>query len=255
MRHDASVTTSGRTQLGGEHTGWTRLAGTVVLVLMALQGCASIVSGQSQVVSVETPGCDGARCELRNDKGTWFVPVTPGTVTVMRSYNNLQVTCGRGSVQAAPQSVASKTKSMAFGNILFGGIIGAGVDVSTGAAYDYPQLISVPMDCSTDPSSGAPPSAAPRLGATVVGDAAGLRVQAVDAGSPAARAGLLPGDLIVRADGAAVTRPDELARQLAAWRAPASLVLVVQRAGVEATLDVTPDLPTPTPDLPARTAP
>jgi hypothetical protein len=42
-------------------------------------------------------------------------------------------------------TVKSKTKGMAFGNILFGGAIGAGVDAGTGAAYDYPQLISVAM--------------------------------------------------------------------------------------------------------------
>ena len=41
--------------------------------------------------------------------------------------------------------VKSFTKGMAFGNILFGGIIGAGVDISTGAAFDYPSLISVQM--------------------------------------------------------------------------------------------------------------
>lgn len=37
---------------------------------------------------------------------------------------------------------------MAFGNILFGGIIGAGVDASTGAAYDYPSEVILPMQCS-----------------------------------------------------------------------------------------------------------
>lgn len=37
---------------------------------------------------------------------------------------------------------------MAFGNILFGGVIGAGVDMSSGAAYDYPATLSIPMSCS-----------------------------------------------------------------------------------------------------------
>jgi hypothetical protein len=32
---------------------------------------------------------------------------------------------------------------LAFGNILFGGLIGAAVDVGTGAAYDYPSPIIV----------------------------------------------------------------------------------------------------------------
>ena len=41
--------------------------------------------------------------------------------------------------------VKSSTKGMAFGNILLGGFIGAGVDMSTGAAYDYPDILVVDM--------------------------------------------------------------------------------------------------------------
>jgi hypothetical protein len=44
--------------------------------------------------------------------------------------------------------VKSTTKAMAFGNIIFGGLIGVGIDVGTGSAYDYPDLISVPMSSS-----------------------------------------------------------------------------------------------------------
>jgi hypothetical protein len=40
---------------------------------------------------------------------------------------------------------------MAFGNILFGGVIGAGVDVATGAAYDYPAVIEIDMTPITIP--------------------------------------------------------------------------------------------------------
>ena len=41
--------------------------------------------------------------------------------------------------------VESSTKSLAFGNILAGGVIGAAVDMGTGSAYDYPSLITVPI--------------------------------------------------------------------------------------------------------------
>lgn len=41
--------------------------------------------------------------------------------------------------------VKSKTKGRAFGNVLAGGIIGVGVDMGDGAAYDYPTEIVVPM--------------------------------------------------------------------------------------------------------------
>lgn len=44
-------------------------------------------------------------------------------------------------------SVSSSLKAMTFGNIIFGGIIGAGVDAATGAACQYPGVIPVAMDC------------------------------------------------------------------------------------------------------------
>jgi hypothetical protein len=57
---------------------------------------------------------------------------------------------------------------MAFGNILFGGFIGAGVDVATGAAYDYPNLLTV--DLGTPGKPVASPQA--QQAATTAGQAA-----------------------------------------------------------------------------------
>ncbi|MGL4573393.1 MAG: hypothetical protein ACRCV9_01240 [Burkholderiaceae bacterium] len=91
----------------------------------------------------------GAKCELKNDKGSWFVD-TPGSVTVRRSISDMQVACTKAGVEPGNAAFKSSTKAMAFGNILFGGIIGAGVDVATGAAYDYPSLFEIEM------ASGAP---------------------------------------------------------------------------------------------------
>lgn len=44
-------------------------------------------------------------------------------------------------------AIEQSTKAMAAGNIIFGGIIGAGVDVATGAAYDYPAVITNSLEC------------------------------------------------------------------------------------------------------------
>ncbi len=123
----------------------------VIVAAMAaiclLSGCASIVSGVNQSLTVDTPGCGGASCRLTNDKGTWAV-TTPGSVVVHRAYGPLTIVCTKDNVPSATTTVESKTKGMAFGNILFGGVIGGGVDVGTGAAYDYPISIVVPMTCS-----------------------------------------------------------------------------------------------------------
>ena len=122
----------------------TTFAGAVALAL--LSGCASIVSGVNQSVTVDTPGCTAASCKLTNDKGEWAV-TTPGSVTVHRAYGPLSIVCTKEGFPSGTTTANSSTKGMAFGNILFGGIIGAGVDMGTGAAYDYPTSIMVPMTC------------------------------------------------------------------------------------------------------------
>ena len=120
----------------------------IILSTVLLGGCASIVSGANQSLSVDSLNKGSkvaqATCTLTNNKGTWFV-ITPGTVTVHRSYDDLNVKCEKDGLQPGMMTVKSSTKGMAFGNILFGGVIGAGVDAGTGAAYDYPALITVLM--------------------------------------------------------------------------------------------------------------
>ncbi len=127
-------------------------------------GCASIVSGQNQSLSVETLQAgkpfSGAACKLDNDKGSWYV-TTPGSVTVRRSMEAINLRCEKDGMEPGVAAVQSATKGMAFGNILFGGFIGAAVDVGSGAAYDYPVLIQVPMGTLAPLVNLAAPSASP----------------------------------------------------------------------------------------------
>lgn len=120
----------------------------ILASIFVLPGCASIVSGHNQSVSVETrhkgAAIAGANCKLSNDKGAWFV-TTPGSTVVRRSAEDIAVRCEKEGVQPGIASVKSSTKGMAFGNILFGGVVGAGVDIASGAAFDYPPLFSVEM--------------------------------------------------------------------------------------------------------------
>jgi hypothetical protein len=122
----------------------------LVLLGFSLTACASIVSGTSEPLSVETRSLSdgtqlvGATCTMTNDKGTWFVQ-TPGSVTVHRSLADMAIQCSKDGFQPAINTTLSTTKGMAFGNLLFGGLIGTAVDVGSGAAYDYPTLISIMM--------------------------------------------------------------------------------------------------------------
>lgn len=115
---------------------------------LLITSCASVTSGQHQPVSVSTGPVKGATCSLENNKGKWYVNNTPGSVTIQRSYNDMHVTCEKPGYKKVEKNVASSTKAITFGNVIFGvpGLVGAGVDVTSGAAYDYPTDIQLQME-------------------------------------------------------------------------------------------------------------
>ncbi len=135
----------------------------VLLAAVTLSGCASIVSGTTQVVSVETLAqgapVAGASCRLENEKGVYFV-TTPGTVAVRRAHGDMRVKCEKSGVPAGFANIKSSTKGLVAGNILLGGAIGAGVDIASGAAYDYPGMFTVLMNETVVNAVQVPSSAA-----------------------------------------------------------------------------------------------
>lgn len=121
----------------------------MLLALLVVSGCASITGGSAQSVSLQTRDqagneVPGAACELTNNKGKWFLN-TPGSTTIVRSNDDMQVVCNKAGQQPGRASVVSIVKGAMFGNILIGGGIGALIDHTSGAAYEYPSFIQVLM--------------------------------------------------------------------------------------------------------------
>lgn len=142
---------------------------TIVLGLALLvfgSGCASMMGSKEQSISVETvlqgDRLDDAKCRLNNSEGTWFVK-TPGSTTVHKSTSDMNVKCEKAPHRPGMAVVKSSVNGSMFGNILFGGIIGAAVDAGTGAGFNYPSLITVEMG-ETAPATKIPP---PQQGQTV----------------------------------------------------------------------------------------
>lgn len=115
------------------------------LACTALTACASIMEGQTDKVNVSAEGAPGAVCDLKNGRGEARIGV-PSAVEVKKSKTDLEVKC------AEPQSgahgsavVASAIEPWVIGNILFGGLIGLGIDFGTGSAWQYPADIRVAM--------------------------------------------------------------------------------------------------------------
>ena len=140
------------------------------IALLSLAGCASITGTTNQNVSVQTKeptGTElvGASCELGNKKGKWFI-TTPGTVGISRSNDDIQVSCTKDGYLQGKQGVVSDTKGMMFGNIIFGGGIGAIIDHTSGAAYEYPSVIQIVMSRIAKVTDAATPSLMPPVVAT-----------------------------------------------------------------------------------------
>ena len=107
-----------------------------------LNNCASITESKNQSMSVSTGEVTGAMCTLSNSKGSYYVNSTPGSVMVRNACDQLTVTCkkdGYVPANSGAGSIQDKSKGMAWGNVIFGCIIGIAVDRQTGAACTYPQ--------------------------------------------------------------------------------------------------------------------
>ncbi len=111
---------------------------------IALSGCATIVDGVHQSVSVTTTPVEGAKCTLTNSEGTWYL-TSPGSVDVHKTKNDLTVSCAKDGFETGSQVAVSKFGGATFGNIVAGGLIGAGVDAASGANYYYDSPITVPL--------------------------------------------------------------------------------------------------------------
>ncbi|HOY71247.1 MAG TPA: hypothetical protein PL131_11380 [Methylotenera sp.] len=124
-----------------------------VFVALALQtlmtGCASITKDANQPVKVETYSKDnqvvlGAKCTAKNERGEWKAE-TPSAMSIRRSGDNLLISCEKEGHDAGLATVISRANGGMFGNILFGGGIGAIIDHNKGTAYSYPDWIRVIM--------------------------------------------------------------------------------------------------------------
>lgn len=124
---------------------WISLCAIVILTT----GCASITSEKTQSLAVTTLSEDGsliekAQCSLENDKGSWQIE-TPGSVTVRRSAEDIVVKCKKEGVPDGLARGVSRAAGGMWGNIVFGGGIGAIVDHNNGTGYNYPNDLPVKM--------------------------------------------------------------------------------------------------------------
>ncbi len=129
---------------------------------LSFAGCASIIEGDDQQISVTTPGANGANCNLTSPDGTYHISNTPGTVSVGKSKHDIALLCTKTGYENGSAVVPSNFQAWTLGNILLGGfglIVGLGIDATSGAMHEYPSNVIVPM--TKKPTPSAPVSSSP----------------------------------------------------------------------------------------------
>ena len=108
-------------------------------------GCASLVNEDSQEVSVRLM-CGSktvmATYHLQNDKGRWTLS-TPGTTRVVNDNSSLEISCRGQYVPAFTVSAMPMPSVALLGNLFFGGVVGAAVDVYNNTGMKYPENIDI----------------------------------------------------------------------------------------------------------------
>ncbi len=112
----------------------------IVICIRLAVGCASIIHGSSQDINISSSPdeaevwIDGARMGM-----------TPTKVNLKRK-NDYLVTVKKEGYKEATVKIEGSTSAWIIGNVIFGGIIGCGIDFITGGAYDLkPERVDINM--------------------------------------------------------------------------------------------------------------
>lgn len=119
----------------------------VLVAAVANVGCASITQSESQSLALTATYQNkpvDPECHITNDKGSWDT-TAPSNVTVRKSNEDLEVTCKKEGMPNGILKAISRAAGSMFGNIIFGGGIGAIIDHNKGTGYNYPNQLPVKM--------------------------------------------------------------------------------------------------------------
>ena len=125
--------------------GYPHAAGIVAVSLLTA-GCASVVDGATQTITVATAPVSGAACTVSNARGSWSV-VSPGSAVIKKSESVLAIVCKLDGYDDGKFYAAGKmsTASLVGTMLPYVGVISSAVDASTGAVLTYPDSYLVQL--------------------------------------------------------------------------------------------------------------
>ncbi len=110
--------------------------------LLLISACSTVIDGQTQPITIETPGAQNALCRVDNG-GNRYDAYTGQTINIRRSFNELVVNCKAEANREKTVLVKREANEWVFLNVANGFIPGATYDVLSGGAFEYPDVVTV----------------------------------------------------------------------------------------------------------------
>ncbi len=111
------------------------------LPLSVLAGCGTVIDGQTQTITLSTPGATDALCTL--DNGNRYPVRTGETLEIMRSNNDLVADCYASGNRHVSKRIPSDYNTWSALNVTNGVVPGVATDHLWGGLYDYPSTVVV----------------------------------------------------------------------------------------------------------------
>lgn len=127
----------------------------ILTSIMALSACSSVNDGQTQHVTVRTPGAENAKCFLENQDFK-YVAYSNETVEVMKSPHDMTVNCMAPGNRNKSIVVPRTIEKSAGQNAANGFLPGLTYDYLSRGIYDYPDEVVVSFSGVQAKSYGLP---------------------------------------------------------------------------------------------------
>ena len=122
---------------------------------IALAGCATASEGTDQTLTVQSEP-PGAACTLsREGQQLAVIDATPSQLTLIKSGEDLTVSCSLAGYEDYVGTAPAMANPKTAGNMMAGGFIGIAVDSASGAAFRYPDPLTVLMTPHSFPTAEA----------------------------------------------------------------------------------------------------
>lgn len=118
---------------------------STALVAVLLGGCATVLEGSIKQTDIKIVGSEKARCVIYNDDYKYLVNA-PAKVPLERSHKDLTADCYGENGKHRVVTIPSMGSSAAAVNALNGVVPGVAVDVTSGAAFTFPNEIVIDFD-------------------------------------------------------------------------------------------------------------